>query len=133
MKTFIKIFLGLTLALAAALFWTTGCMSPDPTPDWHQLFESSDPLVGWHAFSFDPDSVNKAIRDDYQNYIQRFLPKEKNAVGPVQFFEDGTGQHAVEFEVFRHNQNASWQYALIYDKENKRIKVIKYGYRRYQS
>ena len=68
--------------------------------------------------------------DDYQDYIQKVHPKK--VVGDVSFFEDGTGQHAVSIEIFK-NGNASLLYALIYDKESKRIKVIKYGYRKYQS
>jgi hypothetical protein len=49
------------------------------------------------------------------------------------FYEDGAGQHAVEFVAFPPDENATWNYVLIYDKENKRIKEIKYGYTRYQS
>ena len=56
----------------------------------------------------------------------------KGYAGPIQFFEDGMGQHAVEFEAFEHKKNASWHYVLIYDKQNKRINIIKYDYARYQ-
>ena len=103
-----------------AFVWVAGCATPKPAPD---------PLAGWKSLGF--ESPNKAITDDYQNYIQQH--NMKGYAGPIQFFEDGTGQRAVQFEAFEHNKNASWQYALIYDKENKRIKVIKYGYSRYQS
>ncbi len=111
--------------LLAALVWTAGCI-----PFVHH----SDPLAGWKVlFSQDSNKLDKAIRDDYQDYIQKMSPKQRNHVGPIQLFEDGTGQHAVKFEVFENNTNASWQHVLIYDKENKRIKVIKYGYTRYMS
>jgi hypothetical protein len=129
MNTLIKKHFGLTIVLVTTLFWITGCMAPDPTPDWHQLFEGSDPLKGWKLLGF--ESPNKEITDDYQAYIQQH--NMRGYAGPIQVFEDGTGQHAIEFEVFEHNKNASWHYAFIYDKENKRIKVIKYCYARYQS
>ena len=44
--------------------------------------------------------------------------------GPT-YFEDGTGQHGVELQVGR---NGFYKiYIFIYDKSNKRIKVIKYA------
>ncbi len=51
----------------------------------------------------------------------------------IDLLEDGTGQHAVSIEIFEKHKNASWHYVLIYDKENKRMRVIKYGYTRYMS
>jgi hypothetical protein len=101
-----------------------GCSSSKPTPD---------PLAGFHWSSLVNLDNNKAITDDYKDYIQKLPPKEKGYIGDVSFFEDGTGQHAVSIEVFEGNQNASWRHILIYDKENKRIKAIRSGYRRYQS
>jgi hypothetical protein len=93
---------------------------------------ASDPLKGWNlCFSQDPAKLDKAIQADYKDYIQKVHPDE--IVGNIALLEDGTGQHAVSIEIFIKGKNASWQYALIYDKENKRIKTIKYGYTRYQS
>ena len=92
---------------------------------------TSDPLVGWKCTGF--ESPNKAITADYQSFIQTLPPNQRGYnVGPIQFFEDGTGQHAVMFEDFV-SGNSSWHYALIYDKENKRVKVIRYGHSRYMS
>ena len=109
--------------LLAAIVWGTGCSTPKPTPD---------PLVGWNfCFSQDPDKLDKAIRDDYQDYIQKLPSKEKKYVGVVNIFEDGTGQHAVKIEI---NLNGTeWSHVLTYDKNDKRIKVIKYVSGHYRS
>jgi hypothetical protein len=104
--------------LLAAFVCVVGCAT-----------RTSDPLAGWKCTGF--GSPNKAIADDYQDYIQQ--QDMRGYAGPIQHFEDGTGQQAIEFEVFEHHKNASWRYVLIYDKENKRIQVIKYGYARYDS
>jgi hypothetical protein len=106
--------------LLAALVWAAGCASRTP-----------DPLVGWKVdFDHQPD---QAIVKDYQDFIQKLPAKERDYVGTTDFVEDGTGQHAVSIEVFSNHTNAAWRYALIYNKENKRIKVIKYGFRRFMS
>jgi hypothetical protein len=97
-----------------------GCSSSKPAPD---------PLADWQLDFKQPDQL---VVKDYQNFIQN-LTGNTNIYVPVQFYKDETGQHAAKFEVFEKNTNASWQYVLIYDKENKRVKAIKYGYRRYQS
>ena len=117
MKILIKNFWLIFMVLLTSLFWNAGCVT------------QPDPLAGWKRLGF--NSPNKAITDDYQDYIQQH--NMRGYAGPIQFFEDGTGQHVVEFEVFEHKRNVSWQYAIIYDKENKRIKVVKYGWRSYQS
>jgi hypothetical protein len=90
-------------------------------------------LAGFHFSSLNNLHSNKVITDDYQDYIQKLPPTESKFVGPIGFSEDGTGRHAVSVEIFEANKNSSWQHVLIYDKENKRIKVIKYGHRKYQS
>ncbi|HSY75055.1 MAG TPA: hypothetical protein VK810_06270 [Dongiaceae bacterium] len=111
------------LALCAMIFSGCSCSTPKPTPD---------PLAGWQK-DYTPDPSDQIIEKDYQDYIQKLPPEERNYVGPVFYFKDGTGQHAVDVQVSLKGKNASWHYAFIYDKENKRIKVIKYGYTRYQS
>jgi hypothetical protein len=77
------------------------CSAQKPTPD---------PLAGF--------------MDDYQDYIQKLSPDDKKYNGGVNFFEDGTGQHAVVIEIDL-KPNA-WNHVLIYDKDNKRINAIKY-------
>jgi hypothetical protein len=101
------------LVLLAALFWQTGCAKPAP-----------DPLTGWHFSSLDNLNSNKLITDDYRDYISKLPQGESKFVGPIQFFEDGTGQHAVRIEIALNGTD--WAHVLIYDKGSKRIKVIKY-------
>jgi hypothetical protein len=51
-------------------------------------------------------------------------------VGNV-LFEDGTGQHAVEIRIGLDATN--WRHILIYDKNDNRIKTIKYADGHYAS
>ena len=89
-------------------------------------------MLGWSLCrSQDPAELNKAIRDDYQSYIQKLPPDEKKFVGGIHLFEDGTGQNAVRIEV---NLNGTrWAHVLIYDKENNRVNLIKYASGKYKS
>ncbi len=100
-----------------------GCSSSKLTPDPLAGFHISDP--GKHDY--------KAITDDYKDYIQKLPPEQKGYIGTVFFYENETGQNAVSIEIFEGDKNASWKHVLFYDKENKRVKTIKYFYGRYQS
>ena len=106
--------------LLLAAIWVAGCTTPKHNPD---------PLEGWK--SYDGNHLDKAITDDCQDYIQKLPPKEleKGYVLGINFFEDGTGQHAGKIETGSNGK--LWMHVLIYDKENKRIKVIKYADGRY--
>jgi hypothetical protein len=99
-----------------------GCTSPKPM---------TDPLAGFHAAS---KGLDQSIVNDYQNYIQKLSPEEKKYLGPypASFFEDGTGQHAVRIETDIDGKDC-WYHILFYDKDNKRVKVVKYFYGRYRS
>ena len=109
------------ILLAALLGGCGGCQTKTP-----------DPLAGWKVlFSRDYEKFDKAITDDYQDYIQKLPPKERNGVGPISYFEDGTGQHAVRIEIAINGTD--WAHVLIYDKNNKRIKVIKFVSGHYRS
>jgi hypothetical protein len=90
-----------------------GCISK-PAPD---------PLAGWHAASKNPD---QAVVDDYQNYMRTLSPEEQKYLGPspVSYFEDGTGQHAAVITIGIDGN--WWRHVLIYDKNDKRIKTVKY-------
>jgi hypothetical protein len=106
--------------LLVAFVWVIGCAAPKPT---------SDPLAGFHAAS---KGLDQLIVNDYQGYMENLSPEEKKYLGPypASFFEDGTGQHAVRIKIGLNG--TVWLHVLIYDKDNKRIKVIKYspgGYR----
>jgi hypothetical protein len=104
-------------AVALCVMMISGCglLYPKPT---------HDPLAGWQiAYKEEP---NQAITKDYQDYIQ----KEKLIPGKVDgfiiegFFKDGTGQHAISMEASIGGNE--WRHILIYDKNDKRIKTIKY-------
>jgi hypothetical protein len=104
--------------LMAVLVWCSGCT----------LFPHhyADPLKGWkQMYTGKPDKV---ISDDYHDYIDKLPPKMKKGVTSVQYFEDGTGQHAVLIYVSIDGiwEGTRWGHVLIYDKENKRVKMIKY-------
>ena len=90
-----------------------GCNTSKPTPD---------PLAEWQKiYTHDPDP---AIVKDYQDYIQSLSSKEKKYATYDDEFEDGTGRHAVLITIGLNGTN--WRHILIYDKDNKRIKTIKY-------
>ena len=85
---------------------------------------------GWHFYS--RTKVSEAILSDYKDFI-RSLPAEKRiATGDVSFFEDDSGQHAVSIELFA-GRNHSRLYAIFYDQRDRRLRVTKYGYRKYSS
>ena len=85
----------------------------------------TNPIAGWKIlFSRNYDNLNPAIKDDYNAYIKALPSDERNGVGPIQFFEDGTGQHAVSITMYVNGTD--WCHVLIYDKDNKRIKIYKY-------
>jgi hypothetical protein len=92
-----------------------GCSSSKPTPD---------PLAGFHVSSLGNLDNNKEITDDYKAYIKTLSPEEQKFATLDDYFEDGTGQHAVLITVGLNFTN--WRHVLIYDKDNKRIKTIKY-------
>ena len=101
--------------LLAASFLVGGCSASKPTPD---------PLAGYHWCSLVTLDSNKAISDDYRDYINKLPPEERKYVGPLQFFEDVSGQHAIMIEVALNGTD--WAHVIFYDKNNKRVKAIKY-------
>ena len=124
MKKMIKNFnyLGFILALCATVIFSCRCSTSKPSPD---------PLAGWQkAYKEEP---NEAIVKDCQDYIQKLSPEERKYLGPspISYFEDGIGQHAIKIEIGINGKE--WEHILIYDKDNKRIKTIKYLRGRYMS
>ena len=101
------------LALSVALFSGCSCSAPKPTPD---------PLTGWQIdFNEQP---NQVIVNDYKNYIKQ-LPLQEGYTATVDgWLKDGTGQHAIKIRVGTHGPD--WEHILIYDKDNRRIKTVKY-------
>lgn len=113
----------ISLTLAAAFVLAAGCVAPKPAPD---------PLVGWKPlYGREYEKVDQAIRSDYQNYIGNLSPEEKSSVGPIFLFEDGAGQRAARITIALNG--TVWRHILIYDKDNRRIKTIKYASGNYGS
>jgi hypothetical protein len=99
------------LALMTMFICGCGCNTSKPIPN---------PLASFHPASQNP---NQIIEKDYQDYIQTLSPEERQSPS-VHFFEDGTGQHAVDIIIGMNGR--WWRHILIYDKADKRIKTIKY-------
>jgi len=97
-----------------------GCSSSKPTPD---------PLAGW-KMDFAPQ-LDPVIAKDCQDYIQKLQPDEKKSAQVNGYYNDGTGQHAVQITIALNG--TWWRHILIYDKDNKRIKTIKYATGHYAS
>ena len=117
MKTLIKNSINrfwlVCFTLAATLFMTAGCATSHP-----------DPLAGWQiAFNEEP---NQVIEKDCQDYIQKqnLSPQEGKYVAYIEFLKDGTRQRAEKITISLNKTD--WVHVLIYDKDNKRIKTIKY-------
>jgi hypothetical protein len=84
-----------------------------------------NPIVGWVACrSQDPGKLDKAIQDDYREYVSRLSPNERMWIGPVGLSEDGSGQHAVTIHIAWYGTD--WAHVLVYDKDNKRVRVTRY-------
>jgi hypothetical protein len=124
-----RLFASLLPLLAFVLL--TGCASSGPPPD---------PLAGWTFRMFDyfapPDQqhhyhLSKAITEDAQNYIKEHNLKPYGMI--TGFHENAEGDRAVDFVAFPDSERSSWHYILIYNKNNERIKVIKYDHRSYTS
>jgi plasmid replication initiation protein len=124
------------LSLAASI-WIVGCgETPNPLKSWKWLgWIQAEQTTGRLAVVVDVKTTiypDKAITDDYQNFIKT-LPKEESYMITditTTFYEDRTGQHAVNIEIPIDGKYRD--YALIYDKSNKRTKLIKYSRGHYQ-
>ena len=80
------------------------------------------PLAGWKT---DYNPTNQVIEKDYQNFIHNLPPNESGwNLGPVSWFEDGAGRHAVAL-VTEPEPRTFINYYLIYETNNVRIKTIK--------
>lgn len=117
------------IALLVAFVLATGCASSGPP---------SDPLAGWTFRMFDYFApadqqhhyhLGKAITEDAQNYIKEHHLKPYGMI--TGYHENAAGDRAVDFVAFPPGEKSSWHYVLIYNKDNQRIKVIKYDHRSY--
>jgi hypothetical protein len=107
----------------AVSFLAVGCVAPKPV---------SEPMSGWNRLPDRDQSLNKSLIDDCQSYV-RPLRAEGHFIddSDIWFFQNGSGQHAIEIEMTTDRRQLV--HVLIYDKNDKRIKVIKYasGWYRY--
>jgi hypothetical protein len=117
MKKMIKhsTYLGFTLALCMMVISGCSCSAPKPMPD---------PLAGFHVVSLVYLENNKAITEDYKAYIHTLSSEEQKFATVDDFYENDEGQHAIRITVGLNHTD--WWHILIYDKNNKRIKAIKY-------
>ncbi len=134
MKTIVRwsSFTAVALALCVTIIFGCGCSSSKPVPDplagW-----TFKPFPGWEIppYRYNTNHLDKAVIDDYQKFIS---DRRLNPFGAITgFYEDGTGRHAVDFQAFPPGENATWNYVLIYDKENRRARTIRYNHIEYQS
>jgi hypothetical protein len=103
------------LLILCFCFFTSylGCKPSKPVPD---------PLAGWQkAYKEEPD---QAIKEDCQNYIEKLSPEERKSIAYIEYYKDETGQHAEKVTIGLNRKN--WRHVLVYDKDDKRIKTIKY-------
>lgn len=126
MKNFVKYYssFAILLALCAMVIVGCRCSTSSPTPN---------PLAGFHVSSLGNLDSNKTITNDYQDYLQKLPAEQSGYIGTKFFYENEMGQHALSIQIFEGNKNASWQHVLIYDSNNKRIKVVRYDYTKYES
>ncbi|HXB60391.1 MAG TPA: hypothetical protein VNU95_12530 [Candidatus Acidoferrales bacterium] len=109
--------------LCAAFIWVAGCASPNP-----------DPLAGWqYLLHVGHSHFDKAVVDDYWDYIHKLPHDESKVVDEyhINEYENEAGQHAVKIET--PVDGVYWEHVLIYDRNNKRIKTIKYAGGHYRS
>ena len=113
--------------LLTTIYFVVGCATSRPV---------NDPLVGWKGLGsayIISCPFGQTIIDDYQNYIRNLSALERSSADDfhIKFYEGGESQRAVEITI---NLNGTrWKHVLIYDHDNKRIRLIKYASSRYQS
>jgi len=103
--------------LLASFVLAVGCITPKP---------KIDPLEGWKFSNITNFESNTIVRNDCESYVKQLSPDEQKFLGPSPFkyYEDETGQHAVTITIGIDGK--VWRHVLIYDKDGKRVKAIKY-------
>ena len=97
----------------------------------------SSPIDGWKRvgevdYTFPKGSPQNSLNPGYSaisDDVQKYVKKKKLPVADFIFFEDGTGRHAVSFRVDSSGSligGTCWVYVAIYDKNNERVKVVRY-------
>ena len=114
----------ITRILLAACVFAGGCGTVPLYPAGSAL-PGPNPVAGWAACrTQDVGKLDNAIQNDYQDYISKLSRKERMWIGPVGISEDGSGQNAVTIHIAWYGTD--WAHVLVYDKDNKRVKAVRY-------
>jgi hypothetical protein len=117
--------------IVAACVCVAGCSSVPPYPAGSASV-GPNPVAGWKAsWSQDLTKLDKAIQSDYRDYISSLTPNERKWMGPLGISEDGSGQHAVTISIAWYGTD--WAHVLVYSRDNKRIKAVRYVAGHYRS
>jgi hypothetical protein len=93
-----------------------------------------DTLEGWKdlgsAYVLKGCPFGQTIKDDYQSFNQRLSPYERRSVDDIwiEFYEGTDRRRAVKITTLGKGIIGEiwWNHILIYDSDNKRIKMIRY-------
>jgi hypothetical protein len=107
--------------LLTVLTLTVGCVTKDPLRGWK--------LVGSTLWGLrDTLPINKVILNDAHHFVGESAGGDIT-ISRVYYFEGKSGQHALKLTSMFDTRY--WNYVLIYDKDNARVKTIKYSSGRY--
>ena len=101
---------------------------------WMDVIRRNPRPIRWQAFMSLICKISIPIKQLWmitKTIFKHFHLKKEKRAGLIFFFENETGQHAVQIRIGING--TSWEHILIYDKDNKRIKAIKYISGRYAS
>lgn len=95
----------------------------------------TDPLHDWRGIGYlDNTPVPEDIKRDAQSYFQSLGPIERQVAldsSSIEYLEDGNGRHGMVLSA--QHDGERWHYAVLYDSDNRRIKVLKYSVGGYMS
>lgn len=107
----------LRLAFVSSCWLLTGC-----TPH-------SDAMAGWKELgAFSEEGVPQTIKRDALAYFSTLPDEERESIEydwAVRYWEGENGQHAAVLEA--PHDGEYWSIALIYDRDNHRLRVLKYS------
>lgn len=107
-----------------ALLFNFGCAAPNPVKGWKSWYANLQPPNEHHP-NEPYYQIDKAIIDDYQNFIEKLKGKNPALyISEIYFYEGGDGKHAVKL-VIETGPRKYVEYFLMYDKSNARTSVIK--------
>ena len=90
-------------------------------------------MAGWKILgTIDRAPIPKTVEQEARAYFQILPAEEKHWLGNddhINYYEDRTGQHAGVLDAFHDSE--FWAVALIYDRDNRRIRVLRYSWGSY--